>query len=87
MGKLFEIAQNRFSLEPEEEFVPVVNKKKQMIDCQLLMEQMESMGALIEEKENLLLYMTVLVNADKMRLNWKKAYTELKISDLFDFYI
>lgn len=87
MKKLFEIAEERFSLEPEEEYYRIVDKKKQMIDCQLLMECMESKGALDEEKQNLLLYMAVVVNADKMRLDWRKAYDELKIGDLFEFYI
>lgn len=86
MKELFKIAEERFGLEPEQEYAPVLAKKKQMVDCQLLMENMESRGALDEEKENLLLYMAVLVNADKMRLDWAKALEELKINDLFDFY-
>ena len=87
MRELFKVAEERFGLKPEQDYAPVHEKKKQMVDCQLLMEEMETRGALDEEKENLLLYMATLVNADKMRLDWHKAYEDLKIADLFDFYI
>ncbi len=85
--KLFEIAKEKYSLKEYEIFEEPVNKKPMMLKCQALMEEMEEKGALSEEKENLLLYMAVLINAEKDILNWKRAYEELKIDDLFKFYI
>lgn len=76
-----------YSLPPFILPAPTVNKKEQMVQCQLLMEEMESRGALEKEKHDLLLYMTVLVYAQKERLDWERAREDLKIDDLFNFYI
>ena len=86
VDEIFEIARKKYSLQPDQSYEPLTDKKKRMISCQLLMEEMEFKGALNQEKANLLLYMAVLVNADKEKLDWKRAYEELKINDLINFY-
>lgn len=87
MRKLFEIAKDEYSLKEGQEFEPLNDKKRRMLKCQILMEELERKGALDSEKERLLLYMAVLVNAEKEKLDWMRAHYDLNIDDLFNFYI
>lgn len=87
MRELFKIAKDEYSLKEGQKFEPLTDKKDRMLKCQVLMEELERKGALDLEKESLLLYMAVLVNAEKEKLDWVRARDELNIDDLFKFYI
>lgn len=87
MRKLFEIAKDEYSLKEGQEFEPLTDKKEMMLRCMVLMEELQRKGALDSEKERLLLFMAVLVNAEKEKLDWKRAHYDLDIDDLLNFYI
>ena len=77
----------QYSLEPEQELDTSINMAKEMIACQLLSEEIENQGGSNEDALKVLCYMVVLVNMEKCRLDWAKAYEELEIDRLVEKYV
>ena len=76
----------KYKMKPHEPYV-VFNEKKEMVQCELLMEAMEAFGAPDEELKNLLSYMIVVDDADKERLNWLGAYNDFEIDSYIEKYL
>lgn len=72
---------------PENVEVESINKEKEMIGCTLLVEIMEENGASEEELKTVLTYCTIVADADKLRLDWRKAYEDLGIDNFCEKYI
>ena len=70
-----------------DEPIEPLNKKKEMIAMQLLIEEMESQNAPEEDLLDILRYMVVVVDAEKHNLDWLRAYQDCKIDDYIDKYV
>ena len=66
--------------------VKILDKKKEMVLLQLLLETMEECEAPQEELMKVFEYMVVVVNAEKDKLDWEKAYYDLGIDDFAGKY-
>lgn len=78
--------KEKYALKKDEPAV-IFNKPKEMLECTLLIEQMEESGASHDELMQVLSYMVVVINADKNRLSWLRAYQDFKIDDLVEKYM
>lgn len=63
------------------------NRRKEMVACQLLIEQMESMDAPQNELYDVLKYMIVVTDADKYNMNWRQAYDDFQIDNYISKYV
>lgn len=78
---------DKYGLKPDEEYDDGLNKKKEVILCQLLVEAMEEEGAPQEELFDIITYMMVVINAKKNKLDWKRAYEDLRIDYFVEKYV
>ena len=91
MDQILEKLVDKYSLEPEQEFNNSLHVAKEMLACQLLIEEIEGS---IESQEDtgddafkVLSYMTVVANARKLRLDWMKAYEDFGIDKIVEKYV
>ena len=77
-----------FALDLSSEVVLIkpLDKKREMVLLQLLLETMEEQGATQDELMKIFKYMVVVVNAEKDKLDWEKAYYDLGIDDFVEKY-
>jgi hypothetical protein len=91
MDQLLKKLVDKYSLEPEKEFDNSLHVAREMLACQLLIEEIEeSIEAQEDTKDDafkVLSYMTVVANARKLRLDWMKAYEDFGINQLVEKYV
>ena len=63
-----------------------LNMARELVQVQILMEEMEDNGATADELMDVLKYMIIVDEADRERLDWKRAYNDFKIDDYVDKY-
>lgn len=72
---------------PEDQELPPFDRKREMVMCSLLIEEMERQNAPHDELMTALQYCGIVVDADKYRLNAYQAYEDLGIDDICAKYI
>ena len=91
MDQLLKKLVDKYSLEPEQEFDNSLHVAREMLACQLLVEEIEgNIEAQEDTKDDafkVLSYMTVVANARKLRLDWMKAYEDFGINQLVEKYV
>jgi len=85
---LFNDVKKEFALEEGKERLRLFNDTRvELIECQLLMEHLDSVQADDDDKMKLLKYMVVVMNEEKDNLDTIRAYEVLGIDDIIDKYI
>lgn len=87
LERLLEQLVKKYSLAPDEKFDASLNLAKEMIACQLLIEEIESRNDQSDDAIRVLSYMMVVTNAEKYSLNWMKAYEDLAIDEIVEKYV
>ena len=72
---------------PQEQEVEPFNRQKEMVMCTLLIEAMEDNGATREEMMDALIYCGIVLDTEKLHLDWRKAYDDYHIDDLCEKYV
>lgn len=72
---------------PKDQEVEPLNRQKEMVMCSLLIETMEENGATHDELMNALLYCGIVLDTDKLHLDWCKAYDDYGIDALCEKYV
>jgi len=86
LKELLEKVKEKYILPEDKPFV-IINKAKELVACNLLIEQMEYLGAPKEDMLRVLSYMAVMADAEKNRLDWPKAYEDYDIDSLIEIYV
>ena len=79
-------ARDKYVVPKEAEIEPL-NRQKEMVMCSLLIETMEENGATRDELMNALLYCGIVLDTDKLHLDWRKAYDDFGIDALCEKYV
>jgi hypothetical protein len=85
--KLFDEVHEEFKLPEGKEYDDTLNKRVELLACQLLIEHVEINGGTEKELHDILKYIAVIIDAEKYKLDWWKAYTDLGIDNLVEKYV
>ena len=85
--KLFESVHEEYKLPEGAQYNDSLNKKMELVSCQLLMEVIEEAGGDENDMIDILRYIAVVIDAEKERLDWERAYMELDIDGMIEKYI
>ena len=89
-GKKVEEIKEKYAIKPPQTFDATkyrMQRRKEMVACSLLIEEMEDKGASDDELMDILSYCFVLFNTEKLGLDWEKAYEDYKIDHYIEKYV
>ena len=86
MWMRLEEARDKYIVPKDVEVEPF-NKQKEMVMCTLLIEAMEDGGATREEMMDALIYCGIVLDVERLHLDWHKAYDDYHIDDLCEKYV
>lgn len=75
----------KYKLPKSMDYLPI-NKDKELEKTKSLMEIMRTKKVKSNEIERIIMYIVTLINMEKFHLDWKYAYDDNNISELFDLY-